>query len=68
MTAFDAWLPWMYQYGVGGVLAAATIVLSLKSGALDLVRRADKRLLACLTAGYFGFCLLHAGWIFGVYP
>ncbi len=68
MTAIDAWLPWIYQYGVGGVLAAATIAAALKFGALDTERKADKRLLTCLAAGYFSFCAIHAVWIFGVYP
>jgi len=68
MTAFDAWLPWMYQYGVGGLLAALTLVASLKAGALDISRKADKQLLVWLLCGYFGFCTVHAIWIFGVYP
>ncbi len=68
MTAYDAWLPWMYQYGVGGLLTGATLILSLKTGALDLDRKGDKRLMRFLLLGYFGFCALHAIWIFGVYP
>jgi hypothetical protein len=68
MTAFDAWLPWLYQYGVGGVLAAATAAFSIKVGAVDLDRKRERRLAACLAAGYFGFMAVHAVWIWAVYP
>ena len=32
----DAWLPWLYQYGVGGIVFFVTIALVLRAGALPL--------------------------------
>ncbi len=60
------WLPWFYQYGVGGLMAAGTILLAWRAGALSLSRPGDRRLLAALAAGYLSFAVLHAVWIFVV--
>lgn len=57
------WLPWAYQYAVGGALAAATFALALRTGALRLGRRHDRRLAAVLAAGYLCSAAIHALWI-----
>lgn len=57
------WLPWAYQYAVGGALAAATFALALRTGALRLGRRHDRRLAGVLALGYLGSALIHAVWI-----
>jgi len=58
-----AWLPWIYQYGVGGLAFIGTIIAAFRTGALRSDRAQDRRLLAVLTAGYLGFALVHALWI-----
>ena len=57
------WLPWVYQYGVGGIFVASTLALAWRSGALKIDRPEDKRLALALAAGYIGFALIHAVWI-----
>jgi len=61
-----AWSPWLYQYGIGGLLAAFTIFLAIRSGALRLARREDRRILSALILGFAGFALVHGLWIAGV--
>jgi hypothetical protein len=57
------WLPWLYQYGVGGAIFFATIVLVIRSGALPLSIRANRRILAALVLGYFALMAIHGLWI-----
>ena len=59
----DKWIPWLYQYGVGGLIFFATITLAIRSRALRLADRADRRLLAVLLAGFFMFLAIHGLWI-----
>ena len=59
----DAWMSWCYHYGLGGVLFLASIALALRSGALQLRRRDDRRLLLALAAGLVTWMAGHAIWI-----
>ncbi len=59
----SAWPQWLYQYGVVAVLFTATVVLSVKTGALQLRRGADRGLLLALVAGLLAFMAIHAVWI-----
>lgn len=57
------WIPWLYQYAVGGAVFAASLWVLARAGALDLRDREDRRTLAALAAGFLGFLALHAAWI-----
>ena len=57
------WLPWFYQYGVGGTLFVVTLTIAVRSGALDLKRRHDRKLTAFMATALVGFAALHAIWI-----
>ena len=59
----NTWLPWIYQYGVGGLIFAVSVIVVLRSGALRLDRSIDRRLLIALAIGLLGFMAGHAAWI-----
>ncbi len=57
------WLPYVYDYSVGGLIFAATLILGLKVGAIDMRRESDRRTLIMVVAGFFLFAATHAVWI-----
>ena len=57
------WIPWLYHYGVGGLVFAAGVTIALRSGALRPAHRPDRRLLAVLGLGLLAFMGGHALWI-----
>ena len=57
------WLPWVYQYAVGGVIFVVSLVIALRTGALRLDRSIDRRLLIVLVIGLLAFMAGHAVWI-----
>ena len=59
----NAWLSWLYHYGLGGILFLASVALAIHCGALVLRRRRDRRLLIILCAGLLSWMGLHALWI-----
>ena len=59
----DPWLPWLYQYSVGGVFFFATIAVVLRSGALPLSVRANRMVLGVIVLGYFALATIHGVWI-----
>jgi hypothetical protein len=59
----EPWLPWLYQYGVGGAVFFGTIALVLSSGALPLTVRANRLILGALVLGYFALATIHGLWI-----
>ncbi len=59
----SVWYPWLYQYGVGGVIFVVSVVLLLRSGALNLRHLPHRFLLGALIAGLLGFAAFHAFWI-----
>jgi hypothetical protein len=56
-------MPWLYQYGVGGVFFIVSIWLTLRSGALNRERYSHRFTLAALCAALSAFLLIHAAWI-----
>lgn len=62
----EKWIPWLYQYGVGGFLFVATLWLTARSEALRLANRQDRWLLAALIGGFLGFLAIHGLWILTV--
>ncbi len=59
----NTWLPWIYQYGVGGLIFAVSVIFVLRSGALRLDLAFDRRLLFALALGVLGFWAGHAAWL-----
>ena len=59
----NPWLSWLYHYGVGGLLFAGSLALASFSGAFDLKRRYDRRLVAVLVGGLLTWMSWHALWI-----
>ena len=57
---FDrVWLPYLYLYGVGGILFLGGLYLVLRSGALDLKRQSHRRWLGVLVFGLFWYMGIH---------
>lgn len=63
----EKWIPFLYQYGVGGLLFFVTLWAAKRSGALKLDNYADLRLLAMLVGGFFAFLAIHGLWIAAIY-
>ncbi len=63
-TSSSPWLPYLYQYLVGGGLFFLAIITAIRKGALDLTAPADRRLLRTLVLGLAMYALLHGGWIY----
>jgi hypothetical protein len=59
----DRWLPFAYQYGLGGLIFVIGVAMLLRAGALRLRRPEDRRLLLAMVAGLLGFMTIHAVWI-----
>ena len=57
------WIPWIYHYGVGGLLFLGSLVLALRTRSLRLSRRPDRWLLLTLVSGLLGFMAVHGVWI-----
>jgi len=62
MSFSHAWLPYIYLYGVGGLLFGSGLIITLKSGSLDLKRQGHKAWLAILIFGFIWFMVMHALW------
>jgi hypothetical protein len=62
MPFSHAWLPYIYLYGVGGLLFGSGLIITLKSGSLDLKRPGHKAWLAILLFGFIWFMVMHALW------
>ncbi len=59
----NTWLPWIYQYGLGGMVFVASLVYLCRAGALRPSLWFDRRLLIALVAGLLVFMTAHALWI-----
>ena len=59
----NPWIPWMYQYGVGGLAVLFTIFMLIRLKALNFKRAGDRHLLIALISGYFLFLTGHGLWI-----
>ncbi len=57
---FDrVWLPWIYLYGVGGLMFFAGLGIAVRSGACDLGRRRHRWWLGVMLFGYFWYAGIH---------
>ncbi len=65
-TFTDNWIAWAYQYGLGGIFFWVTLAIGIRSGALHLRSRRDRRVAAALVIGLFLFAGGHALWITAV--
>ena len=55
-----SWLPFMYQYGLGGLLFIAGIIITIKSGSLNLNKTSHWRWFWTLIFGLAWYMSLHA--------
>ena len=62
MPFTHAWLPYIYLYGVGGLLFGSGLLITIKSGSLDLKRPRHKNWLVVLIFGFIWFMVMHALW------
>lgn len=60
------WLPWIYQYGVGGLLFSSILVFCHRKGAIDLKKPRDRWLVLSLVLGFLSFAALHGFWVYAV--
>jgi hypothetical protein len=62
MPFTHTWLPYIYLYGVGGLLFLIGVVVTVKSGSLDLKRKSHRTWFAILFFGMIWFMVMHALW------
>ena len=55
-----SWLPFIYLYGLGGLLFVAGIIITLKSGSFDLSRYAHRKWMWILLFGFVWYFTMHA--------
>ena len=63
----NAWLPYVYQYGISTLLVAGVVVAALRTGALNPARSEDRRTLLMVTGGLVFYALLHGVWLFAAW-
>ena len=56
---FYSWLPYLYQYGLGAVIFAVGLLVTLRSGSFDVRRKVHRRWLIVLVLGFVWFLALH---------
>ena len=54
------WLPFIYLYGLGGILFIAGIVITIKAGSFDLGRYKHKKWMWVLLFGFVWYLMMHA--------
>jgi uncharacterized membrane protein len=58
---FDrTWLPYLYLYGVGGILFLVGIFITLRNKAINLAFRQHRKWLFVLFGGFVWYALIHA--------
>ena len=57
------WAPYLYLYGLGGLLFVAGLVMVLRSEAFQARRRTDRRWLGVLVFGFLWYAALHGAGI-----
>ena len=55
-----SWLPFMYQYGLGGLLFIAGIIITIRSGSLNLNKTSHWRWFWTLIFGLAWYMCIHA--------
>lgn len=59
-----SWLPFIYQYGLGGIIFIVGIVLTLKAGIFSpKTNPKHKKWLSILILGYIWYLVMHGAWI-----
>ncbi len=57
---FDrVWLPYLYLYGVGGIVFFGGLLIVLKSTSFQASRTEDRRWIRVLLFGFFWYASLH---------
>ena len=56
----NSWLPFMYQYGLGGLLFIAGIIITIRSGSLNLNKTSHWRWFWTLIFGLAWYMCIHA--------
>ena len=54
------WLPFIYLYGLGGILFFLGIIITVKAGSFDLNRIAHKKWMWVLLFGFVWYLTMHA--------
>ena len=54
------WLPFIYLYGLGGILFIFGIYITIKAGPFDLQRRTHKKWMWILLFGFVWYLMMHA--------
>lgn len=62
MPFTHTWLPYIYLYGVGGLLFLVGVIVVVKSGSLDLKKSYHRTWLTVLFFGLIWFMVMHALW------
>lgn len=62
MPFTHTWLPYIYLYGVGGLLFLIGVLVVVKSGSLDLKKSSHRMWLVILFFGMVWFMVMHALW------
>lgn len=62
MPFTHTWLPYIYLYGVGGLLFLVGVVVVVKSGSLDLKKSNHRMWFTVLFFGMVWFMVMHALW------
>ncbi len=62
MPFSHTWLPYIYLYGVGGLLFLTGVIITVKSGSLDLKRQSHRTWFQVLFFGMIWFMVMHALW------
>ena len=62
MPFSHAWLPYIYLYGVGGLLFLSGVLITVKSGSLDMKRPSHRVWFQILFFGLIWFMVMHALW------
>jgi hypothetical protein len=55
-----SWLPFIYLYGLGGLLFVFGIIITLKAGSFDLSRYSHKKWMWVLLFGFVWYLMIHA--------
>ncbi|MCB1308496.1 MAG: hypothetical protein KDK30_09965 [Leptospiraceae bacterium] len=66
MDWIQAWLPYFYQYGVGGFFFFLAIFVAYDRKVLNLSRKDDRRLLRGILIGFAFYLVMHGLWIASV--
>jgi hypothetical protein len=60
MPSFShTWLPYIYLYGVGGIFFVIGLIITNKSGAMDLKKKKHRFWFKILIFGFFYYMALH---------